>query len=422
MAEEPDSKRRRLAVEAQRRYRARKKATSNMAQAAIPSTSTDPLYIDEDPLLIEEPQREPAPIQSPEHNCGPLNQICEYCGSKNFAEERPADKKFTSCCRKGKVKISPPRDHSGAILEFPMFLKSLMSDPLNPEYKNFRENIRQYNSSLSFASMGGKVVDVAGRGPYVFKVHGQVNVFTFLYVSSFFKVNFKVYHNTCHAQPATGQTRQYAQLYVIDSSEATEDRAQHPANKNCSRDLLDKLDRFFRAKNRLAQTYKMMRDVEAQANADLRPTIDAAPVVNLVFRRDRHSDERRYNAPTANEIAVVFVNEDGEPPFERDFRVYPKNPCNSQMQLIQLNILSPNIEPMTYPLLHPYGEPGWQPNWACEPHSGVNANRVRNNLTKLQYIAYHTAIRDTFNPKMSAGKLTQQWLVDSYLQVYSDKT
>ena len=35
----------------------------------------------------------------------------------------------------------------------------------------------------------------------------------------------------------------------------------------------------------------------------------------------------------------------------------------------------------------------------------------------LQFKAAMTAIRDDFNPIMSAGKLTQQWLVDSYLQV-----
>lgn len=35
----------------------------------------------------------------------------------------------------------------------------------------------------------------------------------------------------------------------------------------------------------------------------------------------------------------------------------------------------------------------------------------------LQYKVAQTAIRDRFNPIISAGKLTQQWIVDSYLQV-----
>ncbi|GBM90786.1 hypothetical protein AVEN_229462-1 [Araneus ventricosus] len=35
----------------------------------------------------------------------------------------------------------------------------------------------------------------------------------------------------------------------------------------------------------------------------------------------------------------------------------------------------------------------------------------------LQYKSALTAVRDDFNPIISAGKLTQQWIVDLYLQV-----
>src|SRR5258705_15894 len=137
----------------------------------------------------------------------------------------------------------------------------------------------------------------------------------------------------------------------------------------------------------------------------------------MVFRRDRHSDQRRYNAPTSNEIAMVFVNSDGEPPFERDIRVYPFNPENPQQPFININILNPNLDPMSYPILFPYGEPGWQPGWRCHPYLQTQGNRTRVNVTMLQYKAALTAIRDDFNPIVSSGKLTQQWIVDSYLQV-----
>ena len=48
----------------------------------------------------------------------------------------------------------------------------------------------------------------------------------------------------------------------------------------------------------------------------------------LAFQRQ--TDQRRYNNPSSNEIAMVFVNNDNELPFERDIRVYQKNPLNSQ--------------------------------------------------------------------------------------------
>jgi hypothetical protein len=132
------------------------------------------------------------------HHCGPFDVICQFCYSKNFAAERPADLKFTSCCRKGKVKLSKPFDVNGEELEYPEFLRALLSDPWHPNHAHFREHIRSYNSAVSFASMGAKIVDVPGRGPYVFKVsmvnqsirsylHKTFSQAIFIYISSVLK-------------------------------------------------------------------------------------------------------------------------------------------------------------------------------------------------------------------------------------------
>ena len=121
-------------------------------------------------------------------------------------------------------------------------------------------------------------------------------------------------------------------------------------------------------------------------------------MVNMALRRDRQSDQLRYNSPTSNEVAMVFVNEDGEPPFERDIRIYPKNPEDPQNNFVNLHILSSNLDPMTYALLYPYGEPGWQANWQCDAYVGAQFNRVRTNVSMLQYKAAQTAIRDDSTP------------------------
>lgn len=161
----------------------------------------------------------------------------------------------------------------------------------------------------------------------------------------------------------------------------------------------------------------MMRNIhEREAQQTLR-TGQRILIVSMTFTRDRQSDKRRYNAPTSNEIAMVFVNDDGEPPFERDIRIYPVNPLNPNQPFINLHILSPNMDPMTYPILFPYGEPGWQTNWQCESYPGAQANKVRHNVSMLQYKVALTAIRDIYSPILAAGKLSQQWIVDSYLQV-----
>lgn len=334
------------------------------------------------------------------HSCGALNVLCEFCLSKNFIDERPPDKKFNLCCRKGKIKLPRSVDIHGNELIYPDFLRDLLTNRQNPNYVKFRENIRCYNNAVSFASMGAKIVEPPGRGPYVFKVHGQT------------------YHKTSHLVPPNSQKPQYAQLYVIDSTQATSVREQHIANQNCSTEILNQIDRFFRMHNRLAQTYTMMREVEARHAQEAIAAGQEPPQISMLFRRDRQSDQRRYNAPSANEVAMIFVDTEGEPPFERDIRVYPRNPEDHRKQFVNLKILSPNMDPMTYALLYPYGEPGWQPNWQCESFPDVQLNRVRVNISMQQFKVAQTAIRDgEFNPVLRAGKLTQQWMVDSYLQV-----
>jgi len=44
------------------------------------------------------------------HDCGPISEVCEFCQAKHFRDERPFDRKFTSCCHKGKVNIIVPKD------------------------------------------------------------------------------------------------------------------------------------------------------------------------------------------------------------------------------------------------------------------------------------------------------------------------
>lgn len=333
------------------------------------------------------------------HDCGNLNIICQFCGSKNFIGERPSDGKFTSCCRKGKVKLPKIMDVHGVEQVYPGFLRRLLSDTNSPRHRHFKENIRSYNSAVSFASMGAKIIDLPGRGPYVFKVHGQT------------------YHRTSHTLPVEQDAPQFAQLYVLDTTQATDIRHNHPANEQCCPRILRQIDSFFRQNNRIAESYRLMREMEAEAVQQALIAGDEVPVVNMVFRRDRQSDQRRYNAPSSNEVAMVFVNDDGEPPFQRDIRIYPRNPVDPSKPFVNISILSANLDPMTYAILFPFGEPGWQPNWRCESYDGVQQNHIRKNVSLLQYKAAQTAIRSVFNPIMSSGKLTQQWVVDSYLQV-----
>src|SRR5277367_4774537 len=93
--------------------------------------------------------------QVSQFNCGSMNVLCQFCGSRNFAAERPSDGKFNSCCRKGKVKLEKPLDATGNALQYPDFLRKMLSSPDHPSYRHFRENIRSYNSAVSCSRTDG---------------------------------------------------------------------------------------------------------------------------------------------------------------------------------------------------------------------------------------------------------------------------
>lgn len=85
--------------------------------------------------------------------------------------------------------------------------------------------------------------------------------------------------------------------------------------------------------NEYVKTFRMMLDVERELN----PEDIETPNLMLVFRNNPQQNQSRYNAPRANEIVMVFENvlNDGEPPFERDIRIYNKNSNDVQ----QISIL-----------------------------------------------------------------------------------
>ncbi|XP_011858618.1 PREDICTED: uncharacterized protein LOC105556155 [Vollenhovia emeryi] len=325
-------------------------------------------------------------INVPVHKLGKMNVKCQFCKSLNFACEKPKDGKFTYCCQKGKLQLEP--------INLPDFLRKLYMGNDNLS-KNFRDNIRSYNSALAMASMGApsnrNPIDVVTLAPYCLKIHGQYH------------------HLTSTAmRPGAGQAPRYAQLYFLDTEEAVHYRINNEANQGCDQALMKALSVFMVKNNKLAKTFKMMREVER----DLNPRGTEVPNLMLSFRNDPQQDQRRYNAPRANEIAVVFQNVDGEPPFERDIRIYNKNSNDVQ----QISILDRRCDSMCYPLLYPYGNDGW--------HSELKTNNPKYpgfKVTQMDYYAHLLAPRAEFSHFQRAGKLRCQFILDAYMKTEANR-
>ncbi|EFJ13711.1 hypothetical protein SELMODRAFT_121979 [Selaginella moellendorffii] len=138
----------------------------------------------------------------------------------------------------------------------------------------------------------------------------------------------------------------------------------------------------------------------------------------MYIKGESTTDPRRYNAPCSNEIAAIFTNPSGNPPFDRSIAVYPKE---ESMQ--EISIISSCCDPMIYPILFPSGEDGWS-NDIKYTDNGNTLKRC--NVTMMEFYQHkfaiwgicHNGIRSIyFNPVLTAGKLTQQYMVDTYTKI-----
>ncbi|XP_024867851.1 uncharacterized protein LOC112452063 [Temnothorax curvispinosus] len=179
-------------------------------------------------------------------------------------------------------------------------------------------------------------------------------------------------------------------------------------NQECDPEIMKDLSCFMVQCNEFAKTFKMMRQVEKDLNPIGNKTINLI----LSFRKDPQHDQRRYNAPQANEIAVVFQNVDGEPPFERDIRIYNKNSNDVQ----QISILDKRCDPMCYPLLYLYGNDGW--------HSELKSNNPKYpgfKISQMDYYAHLLVPRVEFSQFKRAGKLRCQFILDAYMKTEANR-
>ena len=65
-----------------------------------------------------------------------------------------------------------------------------------------------------------------------------------------------------------------------------------------------------------AATYKNMAQIEREENVRVRQEGHAPSIVTICMKAG--ADQRRYNAPSHEEVAAVFVGEDGAPPIQKD--------------------------------------------------------------------------------------------------------
>ncbi|UYV70096.1 hypothetical protein LAZ67_7001779, partial [Cordylochernes scorpioides] len=318
-----------------------------------------------------------------EYIIGGLDIVCPYCSALHF----PGETVGSSCCHKGKV-ILP------TLSSFPYEMMELMTSN-SVEAKYFQTNIRSYNSSLAFASMGAQVDVFSGQGPFCYRIHGQI------------------YHLTGPLHPHGNRAPSYAQLYILDSEAANNTRIAASRPLECHPGILTLLDSVLRRVNPYTSAYRQMHQVELAEEHRARIENRQMCQVQMLIRQNHCRDLRRYNAPSVSEVAAIFVDQDGHVPSNRDIAVFPHD-CG----LVRISPLNPNCDPMTYPLLFPAGDPGWAIGILYEENMRTS---TRNHVTMLQFYSYRLAIRPGFSPIHYGRRLFQQYVVDAYVKTEGNR-
>ena len=248
---------------------------------------------------------------------GQMNELCQYCESFRFPNEQ------RNCCHNGKVSLTQ-------LCEYPESLKELLMGSTQDSI-NFRNNIRNYNSAFAFASFGANVDLLQGHVTYCFRIHGQT------------------YHCTNTLHPNDVEELQYGQLYIIEGSQAINRRMNLLPNISCTNNVMQIIQNVMDESSPYAVAYKYMHEVEQEEQRFACAENRTPREVRLHFKRG--PDQRRYNEPTHDEVAAVFIGEYGAPPANRDVVIYPKDTPPQR--------ISCNLDPMCYPLLFPRGDLGW---------------------------------------------------------------
>ena len=283
-------------------------------------------------------------------NLGDMSAQCSECKAFMFPWESHKISKdgkltFSLCCSHGKIKLPEEPD-------FPPLLQKLLL-----ENKEFRKNIRTYNSALSCASRGfsGKPFTFPNsKGPQMFKVSGQI------------------YHCLGNVEPNPGDAPQFCQMYVYDQQHELDHRLSNFEGLNP--EILLQLQQMLHENNAWIQEY-----INAAQTMREHPAVDVQMVLKS---RTNENSKKYYDKPSHEDIAIVIPNRaDNDLKNPRDVVLYKNQESNPKgNKTVRISSLHKAYDPTAYPLLFPTGNYGFD----LDGNLMENGNKM-NTLKFYQY-------------------------------------
>ena len=214
---------------------------------------------------------------------------------------------------------------------------------MNAVGKSFQILIRNYNNALAFSSLGVTIDQ---------SVAGQLGIYTF-------RIQGELVHRIGSLLPNIGEVPRFAQIHIHDSTNTTtqaEIRMAHQHGRLNETTLLrltsmlDEINPYFHNFRTASERLRTTNHISLHLK-----TVDVA-----------HLDRRRYNQPTAREVAVIIPGTGEEQLDRRDIVLQTRSG-----PLQRISELHSAYLPLRYPLLHPHGEQGWCPDLCMPPDDAM---------------------------------------------------
>ncbi|XP_021747135.1 uncharacterized protein LOC110712984 [Chenopodium quinoa] len=271
-------------------------------------------------------------------------RYCGHCNAKKFQHES-----LHFCCGNGSIEL--------ATNDYPPALYRLLTSD-EDDAMLFRQYIRLYNNLLAFSSLGGKYDADTEKGIYVFKLHGQI------------------YHNLPDLIPGDKGPR-YLQLYFYDGQfEAT-------ARKDCFNQIRQHIINILMEvteHNPYARFFRSLREIDIEEDTQ------------ILINKNTVVDQRTYNAPTTDEVAVIWPDDTSSSESSSPYIVV-RGKSNDPHRIYHHYGC---YDPLQYPLLFPYGDCGWsegitkKSGASQEQGNSAMASAIHTEEHVLEQAAIHT--------------------------------
>ena len=172
-----------------------------------------------------------------------MDQECGFCSATEREDENNPALYFANepissfCCNNGKVILDP-------LQPVPELENRIVQVHTRDVYF---DKIRQLNSSFAFISMGVKLKVPPGHGPFVFRIHGQIQHLI----------------GSC-VIPRNNFAPKYASLYFIEPKQALAARVNESANEKIPEARFESLQKFLIEVSPYAKAFKHLYEVEQQ--------------------------------------------------------------------------------------------------------------------------------------------------------------